>query len=66
MGFGFNYLFFLGEITESDLRRWGWPLLLLNAGTVSIAFFLHTLRFEQILKPRLAHTIYVGMARVKR
>lgn len=62
MGIGFNYLFWLGVVTPADMRTWGWPLLLLNAGTVSIAVFLHTLRFKKIMSPRLAHMIYVGMA----
>lgn len=35
---------------------------LLNAGTVSIAVFLHTMRFKRLLPPRLTFTIYVFMA----
>ena len=62
MGMGFNYLFFLDRIPESSMKTWGWPLFLLNTGTVSIAVFLHTLRFKKKLKPRLAHGIYVVMA----
>lgn len=62
MGFGFNYLYFLGYLTKDDMRVWGTPLLLLNAGTVSIAVFLHTLRFKRILKPTYAFTIYLAMA----
>jgi len=62
MGFGFNYLYFLGCLTQDDMRRWGTALLLLNAGTVSIAVFLHTLRFKKILKPTHAFSIYLAMA----
>lgn len=62
MGMGFNYLFFLNKIPPSDMRSWGWPLFLLNCGTVSIAVFLHTLRFKKLLRPRLSHGIYVTMA----
>lgn len=62
MGMGFNYLFFLGKISPTDMASWGWPLFLLNCGTVSIAVFLHTLRFKKLLSPRLSHGIYVTMA----
>mmetsp|Transcript_11560 Transcript_11560/g.38007 ORF Transcript_11560/g.38007 Transcript_11560/m.38007 type:complete len:270 (-) Transcript_11560:250-1059(-) len=62
MGFGFNYLYFLGELSDEDMRQWGTPLLLLNAGTVSIAVFLHTLRFKKILKPTYAFSLYLAMA----
>ena len=34
-------------------------LFLLNAGTVSIAVFLHTLRFKKVLPPRLTFSIYI-------
>ncbi len=34
-------------------------LFLLNAGTVSIAVFLHTLRFKKVLPPRLTFGIYL-------
>ena len=62
MGFGFNYLFFLGCLTREDMKLWGTPLLLLNSGTVSIAVFLHTLRFKKIMKPTYAFSAYLAMA----
>jgi len=62
MGFGFNYLFWLNRVTFDDMKRWGVPLLLLNTGTVSIAVFLHTLRFKKLMKPTHAFLIYLGMA----
>ena len=34
-------------------------LFLLNLGTVSIAVFLHTLRFKKVLPPKLAFSIYL-------
>lgn len=34
-------------------------LYLLNLGTVSIAVFLHTLRFKKVLPPKLAFSIYL-------
>ena len=37
-------------------------LWLLNAGTVSIAVFLHTMRFKKLLPPRVAFSLYVAMA----
>ncbi|GMH54326.1 hypothetical protein TrST_g10523 [Triparma strigata] len=62
MGMGFQYLLYLGVITPADMRSWGWPLFLLNAGTVSFSVFLHTLRFKKLIDPRYAHGIYVFMA----
>ncbi len=62
MGIGFNYLWHSGSISEFDMSRWGWPLFLLNTGTVSLAVFLHTLRFKSKLSPRLAHGIYILLA----
>mmetsp|Transcript_9133 Transcript_9133/g.23224 ORF Transcript_9133/g.23224 Transcript_9133/m.23224 type:complete len:150 (-) Transcript_9133:210-659(-) len=62
MGFGFNYLFFLGSVGDDDMRTWGVPLLLLNTGTVSIAIFLHTLRFKKLMKPRHSFLTYLAMA----
>mmetsp|Transcript_8772 Transcript_8772/g.11645 ORF Transcript_8772/g.11645 Transcript_8772/m.11645 type:complete len:459 (+) Transcript_8772:257-1633(+) len=58
LGFYANFLIFLELPTEDD-----WKLLrgtlLLNIGTVSIAMFLHTLRFKKILPPRLTFGIYL-------
>jgi len=35
-------------------------LFLLNGGTVSIAVFLHTLRFKKVLAPRLMFSLYLA------
>ena len=52
MGFHVNYLRFLGLISPTDMR-WVRGLWLLNSGTVSIAVFLHTMRFKRLLPPRV-------------
>jgi len=48
LGFFTNFMIFLGIVTEDQ-----WPtihgMFLLNCGTVSLAVFLHTLRFRKIL-----------------
>lgn len=59
---GFNYLFFLGVVSPDDMRKWGTPLFLLNTGTVSIAIFLHTLRFKKLMRPRHSFLTYLAMA----
>lgn len=59
LGFYVNFLIFLELPTRDD-----WKLLngclLLNIGTVSIAVFLHTLRFKKILPPRLTFGLYLA------
>lgn len=59
LGFYFNFLVFLDLPTEND-----WKLLrgclLLNIGTVSIAVFLHTLRFRKVFPGVLTFSIYLG------
>lgn len=61
MGFHINYLRFLGAITPREMKfvRGLW---LLNAGTVSISVFLHTMRFKGLLPPRVTFSIYLVMA----
>ena len=58
LGFYANFLFFLELPTEEDFKLLRGTLLL-NIGTVSIAMFLHTLRFKKILPPRLTFGIYL-------
>lgn len=36
-------------------------MMVANAGTVSIAVFLHTLRFKKLINPRLGFLIYAAM-----
>lgn len=36
-------------------------MMLANTGTVSIAVFLHTLRFKRLINPRLGFGIYAAM-----
>ena len=57
MGLGFNMLFYVGAVEAAEMRAWGWPLFLLNAGTLSITVFLHTLRFRGLLNPRYAFSV---------
>lgn len=40
MGMGFQYLMYLGVVGEDEMRSWGWPLFLLNAGTGEILMFV--------------------------
>jgi len=42
--------------------KWVRGLWLLNAGTVSIAVFLHTMRFKKLLPPRVTFSCYLIMA----
>eukprot|EP00295_Goniomonas_pacifica_P045363 CAMPEP_0175915810 /NCGR_PEP_ID=MMETSP0108-20121206/10512_1 /TAXON_ID=195067 ORGANISM="Goniomonas pacifica, Strain CCMP1869" /NCGR_SAMPLE_ID=MMETSP0108 /ASSEMBLY_ACC=CAM_ASM_000204 /LENGTH=218 /DNA_ID=CAMNT_0017238321 /DNA_START=77 /DNA_END=733 /DNA_ORIENTATION=+ len=61
MGFFTTYARFLNLYTENEHRRLA-EMVLANAGTVSIAIFLHTLRFKRILPPRVTFSVYVVMA----
>ncbi|KAL7571400.1 hypothetical protein ACA910_007705 [Epithemia clementina (nom. ined.)] len=60
LGFYSLFLIFLDLPTESD-----WRLLrgcsLLNIGTLSIAIFLHTLRYRRIFPGVMTFSIYLGM-----
>jgi hypothetical protein len=60
MGFHINYLRFLGLVAPAEMK-WVRGLWLLNAGTVSIAVFLHTMRFKKLLPPRVTFSLYVAM-----
>ena len=42
--------------------KWVRGLWLLIAGTVSIAVFLHTMRFKKLLPPRVTFSCYLIMA----
>ena len=61
MGFFIQYVRFFDGFDMNDQYLLNW-MLLANCGTVSIAVFLHTLRFKKILNPRLAFSIYVILA----
>ena len=58
LGFFMNFMVFLNVLTE---RQWKFVqgMYLLNVGTVSIAIFLHTLRFKKVLPPKLTFTFYL-------
>ena len=58
LGFYINFLVFL-ELPTPRQWRFLHGMYLLNLGTVSIAIFLHTLRFKKILPPRLTFSIYL-------
>jgi hypothetical protein len=59
LGFYINFLVYLDLVTD---RNWKFlnGLYLLNEGTVSMAVFLHTLRFKKVLPPRLTMSIYLA------
>lgn len=58
LGFFINFVVYLGVATEDNMRFIR-GLYLLNCGTVSIAVFLHTLRFKKVLPPRLMFSLYL-------
>lgn len=59
LGFYINWLVFLGVQTEENMKFIR-GLFLLNAGTVSIALFLHTLRFKKVLPPKFTFSLYIA------
>lgn len=60
LGFYMNFLLFLDVVeTGSPTRKFMDGLLLLNIGTVSLAIFLHTLRFRKVLPGRFTFSIYL-------
>ena len=59
LGFYTNQLVFLGTYTANDMFFIR-GLFLLNAGTISISVFLHTLRFKKVLPPKLTFSIYLA------
>jgi hypothetical protein len=59
LGFFINWYVFLGKPTGYEMKFIR-GLFLLNVGTISIAVFLHTLRFKKLLAPRLMFSIYLG------
>ena len=58
--FHLNYLRFLGLLSEQDMK-WVRGLWLLNSGTVSVAVFLHTMRFKKLIAPRVNFSCYAAM-----
>ena len=59
--FHLNYLRFLGLLSEQDMK-WVRGLWLLNSGTVSVAVFLHTMRFKKLIAPRVTFSCYAAMS----
>jgi hypothetical protein len=59
LGFYVNFLIFLNKHTDENMKFIR-GLFLLNCGTVSIAIFLHTLRFKKVLPPKLTFSIYLA------
>ena len=57
IGFFTNFLVFLDLVED---WRFVHGLFLLNVGTVSLAMFLHTLRFKKVLPPRFTMSFYLG------
>lgn len=59
IAFYINHLIFLGSYTDEDIRFIR-GMFILNVGTVSIAVFLHTLRFKKVLPPKFTFSIYLA------
>jgi hypothetical protein len=59
LGFHLNFLVFLGLTTPESFKLIH-GLFLLNAGTTSMAIFLHTLRFKKVLPPRFTFSLYLA------
>jgi hypothetical protein len=59
LGFFVNFSIFLNLPTDEHWKCIH-GIFLLNVGTVSLAMFLHTLRFKGVLDPRLTFSIYLG------
>ncbi|GAX14788.1 hypothetical protein FisN_25Lh018 [Fistulifera solaris] len=58
LGFYINFLVYLDLLSP---QQWQFVhgLYLLNAGTVSLAVFLHTMRFKKVLPPKVTMSIYL-------
>jgi len=59
LGFFINFFVFLGKPNNLEMKFIR-GLFLLNVGTISIAVFLHTLRFKKVLAPRLTFSLYLA------
>jgi hypothetical protein len=59
LGFYMNFILFLDVVEAGPTRKVMDGLLLLNIGTVSLALFLHTLRFKKVLPGRFTFSIYL-------
>lgn len=58
-GFYVNFMVYLNLLTDAHWKFVN-GMFLLNVGTVSLAMFLHTLRFRKVLPPRFTFTVYLG------
>ena len=58
LGFFFNYLRFLGLLSEAD-RRELYRMLLFSAFATTIAVFLHTLKFKNYIGPKTSFGVYM-------
>lgn len=58
LGFYINFLVFMDKVTDKQWRLIH-GMFLLNVGTVSLAIFLHTLRFKKILPPKFTFSLYL-------
>jgi len=59
LGFYMNFLVYLNQVTTERNWKFLHGMYLLNAGTVSLAMFLHTMRFKKVLPPRFAFSVYL-------
>lgn len=58
LGFFVNFLWCLHKTDENETKLIK-GMFTLNLGTISIAIFLHTLRFKGVLPPKLTFSIYL-------
>ena len=58
LGFFVNFICYLNDGNERDMKFIR-GLFLLNAGTMSISVFLHTLRFKKVLPPKATFSFYL-------
>jgi hypothetical protein len=59
LGFYINFLVYMDKVTDKQWRLIN-GMFLLNVGTVSLAIFLHTLRFKKVLPPKFTFSLYLA------
>ena len=59
LGFYLNFMVYLGFVQEEHWKVIH-GMLLLNAGTVSLSVFLHTLRFKKVLPAKFTFSVYLA------
>jgi hypothetical protein len=59
LGFFMNFMIFL-DLVKEEHWQFMHGMLLLNTGTVSLAIFLHTLRFKKVLPAKFTMSLYLA------